>query len=146
MAGKSRRLLPRQLRFAEFCLTEPSATRAAIRAGYAPRSARNQACRLLGNDDIRRRIAGGLAAMRTRDAARRECILELLDRLFGAAMEAGRLEPALRALTVEVEVSGVLQRSARLSGAQRAELLDCRIFDRAESPPPPVGRPRPGKL
>jgi hypothetical protein len=146
MADQSRRLLPRQIRFAELCLVEPSATRAAIRAGYSRRSARNQAYRLLANDDIRRRIAGGLAASRARNEARRERILTLLERAFGAAMEQGRLEPALRALNAQVEVSGLLLRTSRLSGAQRAAAADLWAADAADGPRSPVGRPGAGKL
>ena len=146
MTDKSRRLLPRQIRFAELCLVESSATRAAIRAGYSRRSARNQAYRLLANDDIRRRIAGGLAASRARDEARREHILDLLEHAFGAAMEQGRLQPALCALKAQVEVSGLLFRTSRLSGAQRAEAADLRVADAADAPLSPVGRPGAGKL
>ena len=119
----ARRLLPRQILFAEFCLSEPSATRAAIRAGYSPRSARNQAYRLLANDDIRRRIAGGVANMRAQDAARREHMLGQIERLFGAAIAAGRLDAALGALRTECCVSGLLVR-LRPSPAQRAVELD----------------------
>jgi hypothetical protein len=124
MSSPSRRLLPRQILFAEYCLTEPSATLAAVRAGYSPRSARNQAHRLLANDDIRRRIARGVAALREQDAARRVILLDGLDRLFEAAMAAGRLEPALGALKAECAMSGILQRESRASPAQRAADAD----------------------
>jgi hypothetical protein len=145
MPSPSRRLLPRQLLFAEFCLSEPSATRAAIRAGYSPRSARNQACRLLANDDIRRRIAGGVAAMRTRDGAMREHLLDQLERLYCAAFEAGRLEPALDALKAECAVSGLMLR-ARVSPAQRAEALDLNAEVEPGAASEPIGPPGEGKL
>ena len=145
MTTTPRRLLPRQILFAAHCLTEPSATQAAIRAGYSPRSARNQAHRLLANDDIRRRIAGELATARAGDAERRERVLDLLEHVFGAAMAAGRLEPALHALKIETEWSGILLRGARLSGAQRAELRDADADDPL-GPLGPIGRPDGGKL
>lgn len=137
----SRRLLLRQLRFADYCLTEPSATQAAIRAGYSPRSARNQAYRLLANDDIRRRIAWGLAASRARDDAARERILGLLERTFEAAMERERLHPALGALNAQAAVSGLMFRTSRLSGAQRAEIADALAAEEEEPPPPAIVRP-----
>jgi terminase small subunit-like protein len=145
MTPPRRRLLPRQLLFAEFCLTEPSAARAAIRAGYSPRSARNQAYRLLANDDIRRRIVGGVAAMRARDGALRERLLDRLERLFGAAFEAGRLEPALAALKAECAVSGLMLR-ARASPAQRAEALDLNAEAPPGAAPEPIGPLGEGKL
>ena len=145
MSSHGRRLLPRQLLFAEFCLGESSAARAAIRAGYSPRSARNQAHRLLANDDIRRRIAGGVAAMRARDRARREHLLDQLDRLFGAALEAGRLEPALGALKAECAVSGLTLR-ARPAPAQRAEASDSIAEAPSSAASEPIGPPGEGKL
>jgi hypothetical protein len=88
---------------------------------------------------------GGVAAMRARDGALRERLLDRLERLFGAAFEAGRLEPALAALKAECAVSGLMPR-ARASPAQRAEALDLN----AEAPPgaasEPIGPPREGKL
>ena len=116
----ARRLLPRQILFAQFCLSEASATQAAIRAGYSPRSARNQAHRLLANDDIRRRIVGGVAALRDWDTARRQRVLDRLEGLFDAALASGRLDAALGALRAESALSGLLLR-LRPSPAQRVQ-------------------------
>lgn len=125
MTNRARRLLPRQILFATYCLTERSATRAAIRAGYCPRSARNQAYRLLTNDDIRRQIAEGVAAMRSHDAARSADLMDGLKRIFDAALAAGRMDAALGALKTECQVSGVLLRQSRPSPAQR--VAQCRL-------------------
>jgi len=69
--------------------------------------------------------------MRDRDAAVRERLLDLFEHAFGAAMEQGRLEPALGALKGQAEISGVLHRSLRPSAVQRAHARDLREPDEA---------------
>jgi phage terminase small subunit len=51
------RLNPRQQKFVDAFLELGNATRAAERAGYSPRSARNQASRMMTYDDIQAAIA-----------------------------------------------------------------------------------------
>jgi hypothetical protein len=62
--------------------------------------------------------------MRRHDAARRSLLLNGLERVFEAALAAGRLEPALGALKAECTVSGIEWRNARLSPAQRADAAE----------------------
>ena len=140
MIRKTPRLLPRQIRFAEYCLTEPSAARAAVRAGYAPESARNQAYRLLKNDDIRRRITGGLADLSAQDRARRERLLENCETIFQRALALGRLEPALGALVAETQLAGLLARTRHPSPAQRV------MDDEAATAPEGIEPEEAGKL
>lgn len=49
-------LSDKQLRFCQEYTVDRNATQAAIRAGYSKRSARNQANRLMTNDDIKKHI------------------------------------------------------------------------------------------
>ena len=122
MPSPSRRLLPRQILLAEFCLSETSATRAAIRAGYSARSARNQAHRLLANDDTFDDESRGVWRRygRGTQCGASICSTDRLERLFGAALEAGRLDAALGALKAECSVSGVEMRmAARRSSAPK---------------------------
>ena len=49
-------LSPRRQRFVEEWLADPNATQAAIRAGYSPRTAKQQGSRLLTNDDVKAAI------------------------------------------------------------------------------------------
>ena len=51
------RLTPRQERFAKLYLDAPTATAAAISAGFSARSAWTQGCRLLKHPAVRERIA-----------------------------------------------------------------------------------------
>ncbi len=52
MSGPGRRLTPKQERFCSEYLIDFNATQAAIRAGYSPRTAKQQGSRLLTNADI----------------------------------------------------------------------------------------------
>lgn len=50
------KITPKQSRFVEEYLVDLNATQAAIRAGYAERSAKVQACRLLTKDNVSRAV------------------------------------------------------------------------------------------
>jgi phage terminase small subunit len=54
-----KKLTPRQQRFVDQYLVDLNATQAAIRAGYSPRTAAEQACRLLTKVKIAEAIQGG---------------------------------------------------------------------------------------
>ncbi len=51
------RLTDKQKRFVDEYLIDLNATQAAIRAGYAPGSARQHACRLLSRDNVKKAVA-----------------------------------------------------------------------------------------
>ncbi len=56
-------------------------------------------------------------------------------------MERERLHPALGALNAQAAVSGLMFRTSRLSGAQRAEIADALAAEEEEPPPPAIVRP-----
>jgi phage terminase small subunit len=53
------KLSPKQSRFAKEYLIDLNATQAAIRAGYSPKTANEQACRLLAKVSIQEAVANG---------------------------------------------------------------------------------------
>lgn len=102
-------LSPMRERFCRYYLTEPSATRAAVKAGYSEHTARNQASRLLTSVDILQRI----------DAVRRsehlvyeltpQAVMDRCEALFEEALEKGRYEAAIGALRLQAKIGGLLR-------------------------------------
>jgi len=73
-------------RFCQALLTASSATDAAIRAGYSPASARFQACRLLTNANIQRRLAGLFESTAHRSILRKRDVLKNASQRANAAL------------------------------------------------------------
>jgi len=73
-------------RFCQACMTEPTATLAAIKAGYSPQTARQQASRLLTNVDIQRRLAGLLSQSARQRILRRRDVLANASQRANAAL------------------------------------------------------------
>jgi hypothetical protein len=105
-------LSPLRERFCRYYLTEPSATRAAVRAGYSEHTARKQASRLLTSVDILQRI----------DAIRRsehlvyelspQAVMDRCEAIFEEALEKGRYEAAIGALRLQARIGGLLKPDA----------------------------------
>lgn len=105
-------LAPRRERFCRYYLTEPSATRAAVKAGYSEHSAGQQGHRLLKNVEILQRI----------DAIRRsenlvyqlspQAIMDRCEAIFEDSLEKGRFEAAVAALRLQAKVGGLLKPDA----------------------------------
>jgi len=100
---------PQRERFCRYYLTEPSATRAAVKAGYSEHTARKQASRLLTSVDILQRI----------DAIRRsehlvyeltpQAVMDRCEAIFEEALEKGRFEAAIGALRLQARIGGLLK-------------------------------------
>ena len=105
-------LSTRRERFCRYYLTEPSATRAAVKAGYSEHTARQQGSRLLTSVDILQRI----------DAIRRsenlvytlspQAIMDRCEAIFEESLEKGRLETAVAALRLQAKVGGLMKPGA----------------------------------
>ena len=105
-------LSPRRGRFCRYYLTEPSATRAAVKAGYSERTAGQQGHRLLKNVEILQRV----------DAIRRsenlvytlspQAIMDRCEAIFEESLEKGRLEAAVAALRLQAKVGGLMKPDA----------------------------------
>lgn len=111
-------LTPRQERFCRYYLTEPSATRAAIKAGYSEQGAGQAAHRMLKNVEILQRI----------DAVRRsenliydlspQAVMDRCEALFEEALEKGRYEAAIGALRLQARIGGLLGNDRKAATAQ----------------------------
>lgn len=88
-------LTEKQKRFADEYLIDLNATQAAIRAGYSPRSAAEQASRLLKNAKVRAYIDERMAELSRRTGVNQERILRELARIaFVNAPELINMEDA----------------------------------------------------
>lgn len=101
-------LLPRQEAFCQSYVTQPVATRAAVLAGYAERSAYNQGHRLLHQSAVLERIAELRAERKLRYVIERDTTLDKLDSVFLSAIGDRAFAPALAALRLQAQLAGLL--------------------------------------
>lgn len=117
------KLTPKQAAFVAEYPKDFNATAAAIRAGYAPRSARQQAARLLTKDDIQAALAD------IREEARTESILSLreLQEWWSELVRGGKyaedLRDALKASEYLAKSQGAFTEKVETSGTQRIEVV-----------------------
>lgn len=105
-------LNPRRERFCRYYLTEPSATRAAVKAGYSPNGAGQAGHRLLKNVEILQRID---AIRRTENLVYElspQAVMDRCEALFEESLEKGRYEAAIGALRLQAKVGGLLRNDA----------------------------------
>jgi phage terminase small subunit len=112
-------LTSRQEAFCRHYLSEPSGTRAAIKAGYAESGADVQASRLLGNARVLQKISALRRERALSYALDRDTMLDKLELVFDEAMRAESHSAALRALLAQAELSGLMNR--RHKAAEHAE-------------------------
>lgn len=101
------KLTPRQEAFCQAVAHGASAASAARAAGYAPGSARNQACRLLNLDDVRTRIEElreGMREARNREVAE---LTSIVRETLAAARERGKLDLVLKAVGLLARLNGL---------------------------------------
>lgn len=88
MRKKPRRLTEKQRSFCEEYLVDFNATRAAVRAGYSPRSAKQQGARLLTNADLHTHLTELMEARSRRTEITADTVLqdirEVADRCLAA--------------------------------------------------------------
>jgi len=116
------RLLPRQEAFCAHYVTQPVATRAAVLAGYAERSAYNQGHRLMQQAEVLERIAELRAARNLTYVLEHDTMHDKLEGVFWQAFADGNFAPAIAALRVQATLAGLLP-GARIGGraARRAQ-------------------------
>jgi phage terminase small subunit len=71
-------MTPKQQRFVEEYLVDLNGTQAAIRAGYSPKTANEQAARLLANVSVQQAVAAGREARAERTKVTADWVLERL--------------------------------------------------------------------
>lgn len=128
MSGHGNRPLnERQQNFVNYVTSSPSATRAAILAGYAERSAGNQAHRLMQNAEVLRQLA---ELRRTERIQYRVSLDEQADKyeaLFNLSVEQNKLGTALQAANQQTKLYGLYEfgkLEARMSAKDMERLAD----------------------
>ncbi len=81
-------MTPKQQRFVEEYLVDLNATRAAIRAGYSEKSAKQQGSRLLTNDDVQAAVAKGQAEKAEKLGLSQEWVLRRLVQVVERCLQA----------------------------------------------------------
>lgn len=118
------RLTPKQARFCEEYLVDLNATQAAIRAGYAAKSANANAARMMANDGIQARIAALQVERSERVSAKADDVLRELARIaFGDIRQVVQWGPD----GVELKPSGTLSSDAAMLVEEVSEGPDGRI-------------------
>ena len=117
------RLLPRQEAFCRHYVTQPVATRAAVLAGYAERSAYNQGYRLLQLTEVLERIAALRAERNLTYVLEHDTMHDKLEGVFMDALAAHNYAPALAAMRLQAQLAGLMPaartRAAASPSAQR---------------------------
>ena len=85
-------LTPKQQRFVEEYLVDSNGTQAAIRAGYSPKTANEQACDLLAKPSIAEAVAAGRARLSEKTGLDAQWVLDGLKKNYERAMQE---EPVL---------------------------------------------------
>jgi hypothetical protein len=129
MSASSDTLSAREERFASEYVVDLHGTNAAIRAGYAERSAHVQASRLLKRDKVQARIAELQAQRAKRLEVTVESMLRDLDELCSAAVKAGQFGPAVRAKELAGKLYGMFKDSVLVSDT--AKMSDEELFQHA---------------
>ena len=113
------KLLPRQESFCSHYATQPVATRAAVLAGYAERSAYNQGHRLLHCAEVLERIAALRAERNAVYALERDTVHDKLEGVFLDALAQRKFAPAIAAVRLQAALEGFLPAARQAGGRAR---------------------------
>lgn len=95
----------RQKRFCEAYVRHPVGRHAALEAGYSPKGATVQACRLLERPEVRARIDALQADVAVRNCQRTDAILSKLEAIYDGALSSHQFHAAVRAVELQVRLS-----------------------------------------
>ena len=104
------RLTPKQQRFVEEYLVDLNGTQAAIRAKYSPKTANEQAARLLAKASISKAITTAQAERAAKTARTALDVLKDIQDVTKSAREEGDLKTALKGLEMEGKHLGMFDK------------------------------------
>jgi len=107
--------------FVQGLFTARSASAAAIAAGYAPRSARNRASRLLRDPAVMARLAALRAERQTLAGASADLEVARLEDIFHAAVAQADLRLALKAVVNQSQLLGLIGPASHGAGVTKAD-------------------------
>lgn len=123
MPPKGLSLPPRQERFCHLYVADSHATRAAMAAGYAPRTARAQGSRLLSHPGVAARIRDLQAAQANRTCAHVDALMAKLENVYLKALDNHNFQAAGKAVEMQARLAG-LTKTGR-PGPSDAEPGEC---------------------
>ena len=106
--AKGRQLSERQRKFAHAYAETPSATAAAIAAGYSPATARDTGPRLLKNPEVKREIDRIFAERTDRVVVTKQWVIDQAVQTARAARASANHAATVGALKLAAQVAGVL--------------------------------------
>ena len=109
-------------RFCREYVIDLNGAAAAVRAGYAEKSAAVTACRLLRNDNIKRRIAELADEIKARSTADAAEVMEYLSKVMRGEIEAKGGQ--VRAAELLAKRYGLLNEKLTINGAVRCTIID----------------------
>ena len=109
-------------RFCREYLIDLNGAAAAVRAGYAEKSAAQQACRLLRNDNIQRRIAELAQEVKSRSSADAAEVMEYLTKIMRGEIDVKGGQ--VRAAELLAKRFGLLNEKLTISAAARCIIID----------------------
>jgi len=121
VAKKLRALSGRQENFCQAYILAGNAAKAAINAGYAEHSARQQASRLLTKANILERIAALRADLGLRNRIDRDTVMAKLEAAYRGAMTAHTYLTAVRAVEAQARLAGLYPGRAMAARAAAEE-------------------------
>ena len=121
---KLRALSERQENFCQAYILAGNAAKAAINAGYAEHSARQQASRLLTKANILERITALRADLGLRNRIDRDTVMAKLEAAYRGAMTAHTYLTAVRAAEAQARLAGLMPDRAIASRAAAQEGAD----------------------
>lgn len=120
------RLNARHERFCQYYMSDPSATRAAVAAGYGARTARAQGSRVLARADVAVRLSELQAGVAGRSCASADALMAKLESVYVRAMENHHFHAARKAVEMQARLAGVgLKQPAGAGGGSSADVDKC---------------------
>jgi phage terminase small subunit len=116
-------LTPKQRRFVDEYLVDLNATRAAIRAGYSPKTANEQASMNLAKLSIREAVAKAREMQRARLERTADDVLRDIYDAAKKALAEGDLRTALKAYELEGRHLGLFEDRLKVSGGVEVRIV-----------------------
>lgn len=113
----------RQTRFVEAYLIDPNGKKAAIAAGFSPKTAESQASRLLRNVKVKAALDKAIAARAERVEVKADDVLRDIDRIAKAAEGAGEYTAALKGRELLGKHLGLFTDKVEHSGEQALTVI-----------------------
>ena len=144
MAGTKRALTPKQYAFVQEYLIDKNGTQAAIRAGYSPKTANEQAARLLAKVSVDQVVTSELAKLSEKAGITVEAVITTIKRLLKSAEDTGNLHAALKACDMLAKHLGMYverieeKKDIHITWGQPDQIIEAEVISPALDTPLPA--------